>query len=244
VSELASQLAARVGQPADERGHRDHESARDDRRKMPPPGFDVTERDRPAPASAAPAMASMSHSQGDATEAHAETTNQHLSAAPAFAAHVALESPTAGPRLMAAPGFAARLEAAPAVMDRELPGQIVQAIRLQFAEGGGDAVVRLQPHFLGEVVVSIRVDQGLVTASLQSDTPAVRQWIEAHEGTLRAALVDQGLQLERLTVSDSAATDDGEETARRRNGEREPQEERQRRPRKDGDGTQTFEVFV
>ena len=179
-------------------------------------------------------------------EAPAEPATHTVSAAPAFAAHVALETP-AGPRLMAAPGFAAHLGAAPVVMDRELPEQIVQAVRMQFAAGGGDAVVRLQPHFLGEVVVSIRVEQGVVTAALQSDTPAVRQWIETHEGSLRSALADQGLQLDRLVVTADAATQDGEDTARREQGDPESPEERQRRPRKrrnTPDDQATFEVFV
>lgn len=193
----------------------------------------------PAQAHSAPAAAT--------SDAPAEPATTHTSAAPAFAAHVALESPTSGPRLMTAPGFTAHLDAAPALIDRELPGQIVQAIRMQFAQGGGDAVVRLQPHFLGEVVVSIRVEQGLVTAALQSDTPAVRQWIETHEGSLRTALADQGLQLERLVVTGETKTRDGEDTARRQPGDPESPEQRQRRSRRrknDPDDQGTFEVFA
>jgi flagellar hook-length control protein FliK len=132
-------------------------------------------------------------------------------------------------------------------MDRELPGQIVQAIRLQVADGGGDAVVRLQPHLLGELVVSIRVSEGVVTAALQSDTPAVRQWIETHEASLRASLADHGLQLDRLVVTGAPRSDDGEETSAREGRERDQAEEEQRRARRNKQRTgnqATFEVFA
>jgi len=195
---------------------------------------------------------------GLAVTAHATPRGQHADdllaeprltrlAAPAFAGHVALDSLSAGPRLITAPGVAAHLDAAPTVMDRELPGQIVQAIRLQVAAGGGDALVRLQPHLLGELVVSIRVSEGVVTAALQSDTPAVRQWIETHEASLRTSLADHGLQLDRLVVTGAPRSDDGEETGARDGRERDQAEEEQRRARRNKQRTgnqATFEVFA
>jgi flagellar hook-length control protein FliK len=88
----------------------------------------------------------------------------------------------------------------------ELPNQIVQAIRLQWTDGVGDARITLQPEYLGELSIAIRVEHGAVTAALESSVPAVREWIDSHQPMLRQALAAQGLELERLTATDTQAT--------------------------------------
>jgi flagellar hook-length control protein FliK len=92
--------------------------------------------------------------------------------------------------------------------ETDLPGQIVQAIRLQWAGGVGDARITLQPEYLGELSIAIRVEHGAVTAALESSVPAVRQWIDAHQPMLRQALAAQGLELERLVTTDTQAAPD------------------------------------
>jgi flagellar hook-length control protein FliK len=78
--------------------------------------------------------------------------------------------------------------------------QIVRSIRMQWTGGLGEARVTLRPEYLGDVVASITVDRGLVTATLHADTPEVRRWIESHAASLRDALSEHGLQLDRLAV--------------------------------------------
>jgi hypothetical protein len=78
--------------------------------------------------------------------------------------------------------------------------QIVRSIRMQWTGGLGEARVTLRPEYLGDVVASITVDRGLVTATLHADTPEVRRWIESHAASLRDALGEHGLQLDRLAV--------------------------------------------
>ena len=85
----------------------------------------------------------------------------------------------------------------------ELQQQIVRAIRLQWRDGSGEATLRLQPERLGEVRVTLRVEHGRVVALLNADNPETRSWIQAHERVLRTALAEQGLDLDRLMVSDS-----------------------------------------
>ena len=48
--------------------------------------------------------------------------------------------------------------------------------------------------------MTVKVDQGTVTAVLQVDSEAARGWIRAHQHLLRAALGEQGLGLDRFTV--------------------------------------------
>jgi flagellar hook-length control protein FliK len=123
----------------------------------------------------------------------------------------------------------------------------VQSIRLQAIAGGGEAVVRLRPDYLGELVVVVKVTNGAVTAALQSDTPAVRRWVEANEATLRLGLAEHGLQLDRLTVSGDAPVAETGEREPQRDGrspgddESQQPESRRRRPQ---DPEATFEVIV
>lgn len=82
--------------------------------------------------------------------------------------------------------------------------QIVRSLKVQWTGGLSEARVTLRPEFLGEVVATITVEQGVVSATLQADTPEVRHWIEAHTSSLRDALVEHGLKLDRLTVAEPA----------------------------------------
>lgn len=135
-------------------------------------------------------------------------------------------------------------EAVEAAVATELPAQVVQSIRIKAIDGGGEAIVRLRPDYLGELVVAVKVENGAVIAALQSEVPAVRKWVENNEATLRQALAEHGLQLARLTVSDEAPTAEGGERGHRdqkeHQDESQPQPRRQRKAAPDA----TFEVIV
>jgi flagellar hook-length control protein FliK len=84
---------------------------------------------------------------------------------------------------------------------------IVQALRLQVTAGGGSATITLDPSYLGGVRVAVQVADGAVTATLHAANPQVRAWMEANESTLRQALLDHGLTLDRLIVADRHGAD-------------------------------------
>jgi flagellar hook-length control protein FliK len=123
--------------------------------------------------------------------------------------------------------------------DAETTQQIVQAIRVQFRDGIGSAVLRLKPEHLGEVSIALRVEQQSVSATVHAEVPAVRHWLEAEQGTLRTALSDQGLKLEELVVRE-----DGE---RQNQGDADTRDDqrgrRQARPRRGDDDIQ-FEALL
>jgi hypothetical protein len=79
--------------------------------------------------------------------------------------------------------------------------QIVKAVRLQWRQGVGEARLRLEPEHLGEINVALRVQDGVVTAVVRAEQPAVQAWIEARQQELRSAMTEQGLTLERFDVS-------------------------------------------
>jgi hypothetical protein len=120
--------------------------------------------------------------------------------------------------------------------------QIVKSIRLQWTSGLGEARVILKPGYLGEVTASVKVEQGVVTATLLADTPDVRRWMESHTATLRDALVEHGLKLDRLTVGEpERQTAQGDRQPKPRQ-QPEPQAPRQRARRERSDTDTPFEV--
>jgi hypothetical protein len=126
----------------------------------------------------------------------------------------------------------------------ELAPQIVQAIKIQWQGGIGEARIRLHPEYLGELTIAIRIERGgAVTASLESDSSPVRQWLQSNESSLRQGLADQGLHLERLQVSEQSprVTWDGEK--RREEGQPSPNRNRQSSQRRRPDEP-TFEVVA
>lgn len=125
------------------------------------------------------------------------------------------------------------------VMD-DLRSQIVQAVKVQWNGAHGDARIRLQPHYLGELTISLRVEQGVVSAQLSASSPEVRQWIEANEVLLRQGLAQHDLKLDRLVVvkEEPAAPFHHEQEAEPR--DRQPSRRRARQSATDA----TFEVVV
>ena len=119
--------------------------------------------------------------------------------------------------------------------------QIVQSLRLALTRDGGEARITLNPREFGDLTVTVKVEQGAVVARMQADTPAVREWLQQNQDTLRARLSDQDLRLDRLDV---AATEESAESrqdadARRRDAHAD-ERPRRRRP----SSSATFEVVA
>ena len=134
-----------------------------------------------------------------------------------------------------AAGNAAYTSAAPRAEETVLP-QIVQSIRLQAVQGTTEARVQLKPEHLGNLNITLKVEHNQVTATIQADVAAVRQWIESHEASLRQSLSEQGLQLARLEVHP-----DGHQAARDEQGSDQPRRQQRRRSWRE---EATFEVLV
>lgn len=119
-----------------------------------------------------------------------------------------------------------------------ITGQVVKGVTMAWRDGVGEAKIRLTPEHLGEVVVALKVERGLVVANVQAETSTARGWIETHQQDLRDALSAQGLELDRLVV-----TSDGQ----RQQSAQEEAAGRQKQPtprRRAGETVQRFEVSV
>jgi flagellar hook-length control protein FliK len=129
------------------------------------------------------------------------------------------------------------VETPAAALPPETTDSIVQSFRLQYQKGGGDAIVHIKPEHLGPVTVSLRVENGVVSAVVSAENPAVAEWLKSNEHVLRDGLASSGLHLERFAVRrDGRSPDEGQK------GYREP-EQRDRR-RRSLHPASTFEVTV
>ncbi len=202
--------------------------------RLPLPVSRLTDAARPAPYTGLAARAE------SAAPERTPARQAFATAAPldAFAPFVA-ETRTAATAPVSAPPNAGAPFAPPS--ESTVASPIIQAMRLQWANGVNRAVVNLQPDYLGAVQIELQVTQGAVTATVHAANPQVRAWLEAHESTLRLSLADQGLKLDRLIVREEAAT---EEAANREQRRRQPVPERdfRRPPRRDETGTFTVVV--
>jgi flagellar hook-length control protein FliK len=123
--------------------------------------------------------------------------------------------------------------------ERDVTAQIVQSMRMQFRDGIGEAVLTLKPEHLGSVSISLRVENGGLKASVQADMPEVRQWLQSQQDSLRSALSEHGLRLDRFDVEPDGRRQSSSSDAR----DEEPT--RKRQPRRSAQADEpVFEVVV
>jgi hypothetical protein len=124
---------------------------------------------------------------------------------------------------------------------------VLRSMRLQWNGSVGEAQLRLEPEHLGQVLVSVRVDQGNVSATLHADSATAQQWIESHQQDLRQALQDQGLKVTHFHVTvnpdDRGRRDASPQQHQQSRDQESSQAGRSRTPR-DTSGGRTFEVRV
>jgi flagellar hook-length control protein FliK len=119
--------------------------------------------------------------------------------------------------------------------------QMIDAIRLQWSAGGGTARIQLDPSHFGELSVSVRVEQGQVTAHLEASSPVVREWLQTHHASLRSGLADHNLSLDRLEVRDPHDRPDAQ---RRREEPASPRDARRPKRTNRPDTGELFEVVA
>ena len=151
-------------------------------------------------------------------------SSAHVSAGrgarPVVVAARAVDADRAGPALRAGRTPTSRRRRRRSPDDARSP-QIVQAIRLQWSRGVGEAHIRLDPEQFGDLTVSLRVERGQVVARLQADAPAVREWLQTNQHALHDGLAEHDLTLDRLEVA----------TARRRRATTRRRDAREQRDR-------------
>jgi flagellar hook-length control protein FliK len=83
----------------------------------------------------------------------------------------------------------------------EMEGLILKQAQLNRGTGAMETMIRLFPENLGRVDVRIAALDGVITAQFIANSAAGKETIEQQLHQLRQALVQQGLQVEKLEVS-------------------------------------------
>ena len=79
--------------------------------------------------------------------------------------------------------------------------QIVRAAKVHtFADGAG-MTLRLNPPQLGTIYMNVKIEQGIMTAAIQTSTESAKQVLESGINALRQALADSGVNVDSLSVS-------------------------------------------
>ena len=84
-----------------------------------------------------------------------------------------------------------------------IQGLVVKQFNVSTGNGLSQAQLTLYPEHLGQVNVNISVHNGTLTAQFVTDTVTAKDMLENQMAQLRSALQSQGLQVDKLVVSQS-----------------------------------------
>ncbi|HZG15083.1 MAG TPA: flagellar hook-length control protein FliK [Candidatus Bathyarchaeia archaeon] len=83
----------------------------------------------------------------------------------------------------------------------EMTDLFVKQMKLGTFRGFSEAKITLNPESLGQVDVKLTLQNGMLTAHFTAETKAGKELLDNQMSQLRTALMNQGLQVERLEVS-------------------------------------------
>lgn len=87
------------------------------------------------------------------------------------------------------------------VLDQVVP-EVVRSARIAVsAEGISEARIRLKPEHLGDIRMKVVMEEKIITAQFQVQSQSVREIIESQFQNLKEQLSQQGLKVDKFTVS-------------------------------------------
>jgi flagellar hook-length control protein FliK len=122
--------------------------------------------------------------------------------------------------------------------------RLVEMMRWQVQEGGGQAQLRLRPELLGPVTVTIVVEHGAVKAVVSAETPAALEYLRAESAGLQEALEERGLTLDEFEVREESPLAERRRDADDAPPRRETEAAPARRRERDEDGDAVFNVLM
>ncbi|WP_190916727.1 flagellar hook-length control protein FliK [Paenibacillus sabuli] len=106
-----------------------------------------------------------------------------------------------------------------------MTGMLIKQFRTSGGQGTTEARLTLHPEQLGEVNIRITLHHGQLTAQIMADNSMAKDMLESQLSQLRSALQQQGLQVDRLEVSQPQAHAQSELGGRQPGSQREQQSE-------------------
>jgi flagellar hook-length control protein FliK len=110
---------------------------------------------------------------------------------------------------------------------RDVVDQVVKGLALKVQGESSEVRIRLEPESLGEVVVSMRMENGKLQAQIDVSQAGVKGVLESNLGQLRQSLSTRGIEVQRLDVvfsggSGARGSEGGHGERQRRYGGRQP----------------------
>ncbi|MEX2219890.1 MAG: flagellar hook-length control protein FliK [Phycisphaerales bacterium] len=212
---VPSRPPTRDDQPRPANGERAAERAPERPLDGPPPRPEAERA--PEPAEIRPAAPRVTGSPAPQAAATGSQPTAGPSAPQAASANSAAQDSRGGPTIGSVRGVgpstppkadqAAAQGAAPA-RDPEaarVAAQIGRGLAAALRQNGGVVTLRLKPETLGELRVRVQVQAGRVEARFEAATARAAALIDRTLGTLRTALEDRGLTVDRLTIHTAPA---------------------------------------
>lgn len=134
-----------------------------------------------------------------------------------------------------------KAEAAPVPVQhfaKEMTGMITGSLEIVRKGSVAEATLTLFPENLGQVDVKITMQNGQLIAHFVADHKAAKELLDQQMVQLRASLQSQGIQVERLEVTQSQASPDSQmyQSGRQAGGNGQQQEGRRSREREEDNG--------
>jgi len=99
--------------------------------------------------------------------------------------------------------------------------QVIRGLATLVRNGAAEMRLQLQPADLGEIELRVRTAEGVVRGEMMVQHPEIKQLLENELGRLRAALAEQGLELDGFDVNverDTQFADTGDSQSRSGDG--------------------------
>jgi len=87
----------------------------------------------------------------------------------------------------------------------EMGKYLVKQFTLTHGNGVAEATIRLHPEHLGQVDIKLHIQNGQLTAHFVTENGAARELLENQMSQLRSALLSQGLQVDKLDVTQQSS---------------------------------------
>jgi flagellar hook-length control protein FliK len=129
-------------------------------------------------------------------------------------------------RLQSPAGRAGRAGSAnqmPRIDATRFVGRVAKAVQTAH-ERGGPLQLRLSPPELGSLRLELQVQNGVLTAALETETPAARQVLLDHLPALRERLAEQNIRIERFDVDVRQESSSGQADHRASHQEQPPRQ--------------------
>jgi hypothetical protein len=115
--------------------------------------------------------------------------------------------------------------------------QVIEGMSLKVLNNASEMRITLKPESLGEVVVSVRMDDAAMVARIDVNHQNVKAVLDANISQLHTVLVERGIQVDRIDILDSSSA------SSRQSDSRPPEKEKSSSKRRTDEPVESFDTI-